>query len=147
MATHRPRQAGARVLEPLAGGELGPDTVLDRSTHPPGLNRAQFVLDTPTTADLMESYPVYLVSEELAALLDAASLSGFHFDDAEVFPGENYLEDFGDAPHKQYRWLRPEPDVPDADVWITADFRLGVSARMWHTLQQADLRGCDVEPL
>jgi hypothetical protein len=87
MVTHRPRQPGDRVLEPLAGGELGPDTVLDRSTHPPGLNRAQFVLDTPTTADLMESYPAYLVSEPLAAQLDAAGLKGFHFDDAEVYPG------------------------------------------------------------
>ena len=72
------------VLEPLVGGELGPETLLDRSTHPPGVHRLQFLLDTPTTADLMESFPVYLVSEELAGQLTAAGLTGFVLEDAEV---------------------------------------------------------------
>ena len=87
------------VLEPLVGGELGPDVELDSSTHPPGINRAQFALDTPTTADLMESFPIYLVSEGLAAQLEAAGLRGFTLDEAEVLPSENYVEAFGDARH------------------------------------------------
>ena len=106
------------VLEPLVGGELGPDTVLDPATHPPGVNRAQFVLDTPTTADLMESFPIYLVSEALAGQLTAAGLRGFRLDDAEVLVSENYK-----------------------------DLRLCVSDRMMAVLERADLRGCDIEAL
>lgn len=135
------------ILEPLAGGELGPDTVLDLSTHPPGMNRAQFVLDTPTTADLMESYPAYLVSEALAELLAAGGLQGFELDDAEVFPSENYIEAFGDAPHKTYRWLRLQDGASDPDAWLGEDLRLCVSDRMMAVLERGDLRGCDIEPL
>ena len=135
------------VLEPLVGGELGPDTALDRATHPPGVDRVQYVLDTPTTADLIESFPVYLVSEELADRLTSADVTGFRLEDAEVIPSVEYTEAFGDAPHKAYRWLRPDPDATDPDVWISEDLRLAVSDRMWDVLQQADLRGCDVEPL
>ena len=85
------------ALEPLVGGELGPQTVLDRSTHPPGVERPQYVLDLPTTADLLESFPIYLVSEQLAARL--GSLSGFRLDDVDVVTGDQY----GSAPHKAYR--------------------------------------------
>lgn len=135
------------VLEPLVGGELGPETVLDRSAHPPRVDRLQFVLDTPTTADLIEAFPVYLVSDELAQQLTVAGLQGFRFDAAEVLRSDGYFDAFGDTPHKSYQWLRPERDTPEPDAWIGDDLRLCVSDRMMEVLQRADLRGCDIEPL
>jgi hypothetical protein len=135
------------ALEPLVAGELGPETVLDRSTHPPQVDRLQFVLDTPTTADLIESFPVYLVSRQLADQLTAAGLVGFRFDDVEVLASDGYADAHGDAPHKEYRWLRPDPGARGADVWIGDDLGLCVSDRMMTVLERADLRGCDIEAL
>jgi hypothetical protein len=69
------------VLEPMVGGELGRRTKLDTSTHPPVASRVEYLLDDPDSDDLIESFPVFLVSVELAPRLD--SLTGFALADAE----------------------------------------------------------------
>jgi hypothetical protein len=134
-------------LEPLVAGELGPDTVLDRSSHPPRVDRLQYLLDEPTTADLIESFPVYLVSEALVRKLEAAGLNGVRFDAVDVIPNDLYTDRYGDVPHKAYRWLRPDPASVDPDAWIGENFRLCVSDRMMEVLERGDLCGCDVESL
>ena len=91
------------VLQPLVGGELGQDVEFDHATHPPVIDRVQYVLDYPTSEDLMESFPAYIVSEALAERLVAAGLRGFTLAEAEVLPGDNYLALYGDVPHKTYR--------------------------------------------
>ena len=88
------------VLQPLVGGELGQDVEFDHSTHPPGIDRVQYVLDYPTSEDLMESFPAYIVSETLADQLVAAGLRGFTLAEAEVLPSEKYVAVYGDVPHK-----------------------------------------------
>jgi hypothetical protein len=61
------------VLEPLGAGQLGGGTLLDVSAHPPLVSRVQYVLDAPTSDDLIESFPVFLVSEALgSALMETA---------------------------------------------------------------------------
>jgi hypothetical protein len=135
------------ALEPLVAGELGPDTVLDRSCHPPRVERMQFLLDEPATADLVESFPVYLVSEALAAHLEAAELNGVRFDAVEVRPTDLYSDRFGEVPHKAYRWMRLDPPSGDADAWIGEDLRLCVSDHMMELVERGDLSGCEIEPL
>ena len=135
------------VLQPLVGGELGQDVEFDNSTHPPGIDRVQYVLDYPTSEDLMESFPAYIVSEALAERLVAAGLRGFTLAEAEVLPGENYLALYGDVPHKTYRWLQVAPRTPDADVWLDDAPQLCVSDRMMAVLEGADLAGAEIEPI
>ncbi len=135
------------VVQPLVGGELGLDVEYDRSTHPPGINRVQYVLDYPTTEDLLESFPAYIVSEALAERMTAARLPGFALDDAEVRPGDNYVALYGNVPHKRYRWLRIEPHTPDTDVWLGDELQLCVSDRMMAVLEEAELSAAEIEPL
>jgi len=97
------------VLEPLVAGELGDRTQLDTTTYPPLVRHVDFVRDLPTEEDLIESFPVFLVSEELASVLTAANLSGFQLDDAEGRPSAEYLAVHGGVPHKRCHWLRPPP--------------------------------------
>lgn len=134
-------------LTPLAVGDIGRDTVMDPYAHPPMVTWAQIEFFFPTTADLIESCPVFFVSDELVERLTAAGLSGLLFEDAGVFLGEQYKEFYGDSLPKAYRRLRPDPDATDPDAWIGNGLRLCVSDRMWEVLQQADLTDCKVEPL
>ena len=64
-------------LEPQVAGELGIDTVLDTSTHPPKVKRLDFVLDQPENDELITSFPVFLISEGLGSRLKKAHLDGF----------------------------------------------------------------------
>jgi len=132
------------VIEPHVAGELGDGTCLDPSTHPPRVSSVEYVLDTPRAADLIESFPVYLVSHELARELVDAKLSGFSLDEARVVPSLEYLAAYGDTPHKQYRRLRLIPSA-EADCWLDERHLLHVSDRMMEVLQRFDLTYADIE--
>lgn len=134
------------VLEPHVAGELGIGTRLDPTVHPPQIDAVEYVLDSPSADDLIESFPVFLVSEELGTRLEAAKLHGFALADADVVASPEYRAAYGAAPHKPYRWLRIQPTAA-ADCWTDRTGRLCVSDRMMRVLQQADLSNCEIEPL
>jgi hypothetical protein len=127
------------ALEPHVAGELGPATdFYDRTTHPPGVRDVEYVLDHPDTDDLIESFPVYLVSERLAARL--SEFPGLGFEPVDVRPGDNYLELHGDVPHTRYVRLLPGGE----DAWLGDDLLLCVSDRL-AVLRDFDLGRCDAE--
>ena len=132
------------VLEPLVAGELGDGTQLDATTHPPLVRHVEFVLDLPTDEDLIESFPVFLVSESLGHALASANLTGFWFDDADVRPSTEYLAAYGAVSHKRYRWLRPQCRPHSSDCWLDERHRLCVSDRMYAVLSQHRIDGCAV---
>jgi hypothetical protein len=134
------------VLEPLVAGQLGDGTELDSSTHPPDVLKLEYVLDAPAEEDLIESFPVFLVSEELAAALLAANLHGFRVDEAEVRKSDRYALRHGDLPHKRYRWLRPVPSG-SADCWLDEHSRLCVSERMYAVISSHRIERCEVAEL
>jgi hypothetical protein len=134
------------ALEPLVAGELGEGTELDTHEHPPLARKVEYVLDAPVSADLIESFPVFLVSVELAQRLQAAHIEGFALDEAKVVASREYEALHEQAPHKEYLWLRLTAGR-DADCWLDDQYRLCVSDRMFEVLQASDLEGCEVEPV
>jgi hypothetical protein len=131
-------------IEPHVAGELGEGTILDTSSHPPSVSAVEYVLDSPDADDLIESFPVVLVSERLAERLVADGLQGIAIADAEVVPSAEYRAMFGKAPHKAYRWLRVDPAGIDADAWLDDANILCVSDRMMATLHGHDLSRCTI---
>lgn len=134
------------TLEPLVADELGEGTRLDATTHPPEVEAVEYVLDTPTEDDLIESFPVFLVSESLADQLADAQLRGFTLEEAQVIPSREYFEVWGSAAHKRYRWLRLKSS-PQSDTWLDESYRLCVSDRMMAVLREGVLDGCDITRL
>jgi hypothetical protein len=129
------------VLDPHVAGELGPGTVLDRSRHPPGVSELEYVLDDADTDDLIESFPVFLVTERLAARLADGTFAGFILEPATVQPGP---EPAAAAPGSYRRLVPVEGAAAQPDVWLTDEYRLGVSDRLMEALREFDLRRCDV---
>jgi len=131
----------AYVVEPHVAGELGPGTSLDTSTHPPHVSSVEYVLDTPGTDDLIESFPVFLVSDELARELERANLTGFDLAEARVVPSLGYQDMYGDTPHKHYHWLKLTPSVKP-DSWLDEEHRLNVSDQMMEVLRRFERVEC-----
>jgi hypothetical protein len=134
----------AYVLDPFVAGQLGERTDLDASTHPPVVRHVDYVVDLPTDEDLIQSFPVFLVSEDLAVALAAANLTGFRLDDADVRPSDQYrVLGGGDAPPKPYRWLRLVSSEV-ADCWLDEGYRLCVSDEMYAVLSSHKIERCEV---
>ena len=127
------------ALEPHVAGELGDATVMDPSTHPPVVTDVEYVLDTPHADDLIESFPVFLVTQVLATAL--TGVAGVSFGRAELRPGDRYLETYGDVPHPAYVRLLI---AGGPDIWIGDDLLLHVSDRLMALLSEFNLTYCDV---
>ena len=72
------------ILEPEVSGEIGDSTVIDTSVHPPIVSYLHFVFMGWLGDDLIECFPVYLVSEHLAGALSAANFTGIRINDFEI---------------------------------------------------------------
>ena len=134
-------------LEPHVAGELGGATRLDPSQHPPAVSEVEYLLDGPEADELIESFPVFLVSTALAERLSVEGLTGFALGQATVRPGAEYTAMYGDAAHPDYLWLRPDGSAPSEDAWLDHEYRLCVSDRMMSALQQHRIGRCAIEPL
>ncbi len=53
------------VLEPEVAGQLGEQTVMDRSTHPPTIEKLHFVFDGWLGDDIVATFPSFWVSKNL----------------------------------------------------------------------------------
>lgn len=111
-------------LQPEVPGGLGPNTVMDRSVHPPIVSRLHYVFDGWPGDELITSFPSYLVTEGLAAKLLAAGLTGFTVDDVEVTTSEEFRERHPGVQLPEYRWLKP------TGVGGQDDFGTGERGRM-----------------
>jgi hypothetical protein len=134
-------------LEPQVAGELGADTVLDSSTHPPTVSRVHYVLDQPDTDELVESFPVFLISTSLGSRLQNAHATGFKLAKAIVRPSEGYRALYRDAPHREYLWMQVRGTAGRSDFWLDESFRMCVSDRAMAILETAKLSDCLVEQL
>lgn len=132
-------------LEPQVAGELGPDTDLDTSTHPPKVKRLEYVLDQPESDELITSFPVFLVSEQLGSRIKKADLDGFKLAKASIGTSDNYRELYGKARHRDYRWLHVTGTAGRSDFWLDESFNLCVSDRAMAILEAGVLSECQVE--
>ena len=87
----------------------------------------------------MAGFPAFFVTERLAARL--AEYPGLSFEPVTMTPSDNYVELYGDAPHKPYVRLLVGGG-PDA--WLGDDLILCVSDRLMTLLREFDLRRCEL---
>ncbi len=67
------------ILDPEVAGELGRDTIMDTSVHPPTVSNLQYELDTWLGDDVIQSFPCYLVTNRLKRKLESSSFTGATF--------------------------------------------------------------------
>ncbi|MQM26554.1 hypothetical protein [Glycomyces albidus] len=136
------------LLEPEVAGELGEDTVMDTSVHPPAVTRLQYVIQDWLGDEILESTPCFVVTEHLAGLIEAAGLSGYRLADAEVVLGED-AEELAEGPIDlpKWQWLQLTGTAGADDFGASANGSLVVSERALGVLRQGTLDNCDVEAL
>jgi hypothetical protein len=134
-------------LEPEVAGGLGEHTVMDRSVVPPRVERLHYVFEGWLGDDLLETYPSFIVSEQLATRLDGADLGGYRWRPCEVSVSGEFAELQPEVALPTFRWLdvwgKPQVD----DFGVEADGRLVVSDRALSALRLGQLEHCDIEEL
>lgn len=131
-----------------AAGDLGENASLDTSVHPPRVLHLHFAIDAWTGDDLLERFPVLLVTEQLAEALSASGMGAFELRDAEVTvtpEAEELLESAGIEAVPNFRWLHVTGTAGQDDFGVDALASLVVSDNALALLRGFNLDGCDVE--
>jgi hypothetical protein len=133
------------VLSPEVAGELGDNTILDSSVHPPKVFHLHHRFEGWLGDDLLEAFPCFLVSSPLAAALEEARLVGFSLDEAEVSVSPDFEELYPGRVLPGFWWLKITGEERHADFRLTSDFRLEVSSRALKVLRKFNIDNAVVE--
>jgi hypothetical protein len=120
-------------LKPEVAGSLGADTVLDRNANPPVATKVQYELESWRGDSVLESYPVFIVTEETERGIIEAGLTGAAFDEAEVTKAVTYQGIDKEVP--PFRWLKPVGEPGRDDIAQGSRGRMIVSARALAVLE------------
>src|SRR5437870_3724604 len=61
-------------VEPEVAGRLGPNSVLDTTVHPPVVSRLEYEFSDWLGDGIVETFPCYIVTEDLAGKISDAAL-------------------------------------------------------------------------
>jgi hypothetical protein len=130
-------------IEPEVSGQLGEKTVLDTSIHPPIVKRLHFVFYGWLGDDIIECFPVFLITEKLKSSLQEAGLTGYQISNCEIELSE------------EFEMLQPETILPnfywfkvtgkDQDDFKIYKNKLTVSDFAYSILNQFNLKNAVIE--
>ena len=140
---------GFHHVRPDPVGELGDNTVLDTSVHPPRVEHLHFEIDAWTGSDLIGRFPVLLVTDRLAESLTRSGFSSFELRSAEVTfapEAEEFRAAAGIGTFPTFHCLHVTGTPGRDDLGTTPQARLVVSDRALALLHDHNLTHCDTSP-
>ena len=132
------------IVEPEVAGGLGSNTVMDSSTHPPVVSKLHYQFDGWLGDQIVESFPVYLVTENLARRIVGLKLVGSEFAEAEMTVSPQFKELHPDRTLPKFVWLKVKGTAGRDDFGIAPDGRLVVSETALNLLRSTNPRALDV---
>lgn len=135
------------ILEPEVPGGLGPRTQMDRTVHPPHVHALHFVFDGWLGDQLVESFPCYLVTPDLAESLFAAGVTGFELAEVEIEVSDQFNEMYPDCVLPPFKWLRVLGKAGEDDMYITSENRLAGSQKVLDVILRTNPVGFEYREL
>ena len=126
-------------------GGLGPETVIDTSTHPPQVSSLHFIFSGRPGDQLVECFPCFLVTKYLARAFENSHLTGFELGDAKIERDEQSEELDPDLKLPDYFWLKVVGKLDQDDFSITEDYNLCVSQRALDLINKTSPTDLSVE--
>ncbi|MBX2921103.1 MAG: hypothetical protein KF746_02840 [Chitinophagaceae bacterium] len=133
------------IIEPEVSGQLGNKTVIDSTIHPPKVSLLHFVFYGWLGDDIIECFPVFLITQHLKTTLNMTTFSGFEIKDCTIDVSE------------EFRLLQPKTDLPSFfwldivgsahDDFKIVDNRLQLSSRAFEILKRLNLNNAIIKEI
>ena len=114
-------------VEPEVAGQLGEETEMDRSVHPPKVTHLQYEFHGWLGDDLLTTVSNYIVSEELMESITSSELTGCEVCNVEVAKSDEFKQLQSDTDLPDFYWLRIIGKAGEDDFGIADNNRLVVS--------------------
>jgi len=134
------------MLEPEVSGGIGEGTIVDGSTHPPEVTNLNYTFDGWLGDALLETFPCFIVTTDLAKDLEAAVLTGFKCSKVQISQSEQFDEVCPGLQLPEFLRLELTGRPGIDDFGLSADFRLVASERALVILNSHGIEDCGIEP-
>ena len=141
-------------IHPQVDGHFGRNTVfIDESARPIQIEKLHMELDSFTGDDIITSIGIYVVTDQLAGILQSAvpKISGISFADVEISKSDEYYwnqtKGYDYAPEQlpKFVWLKVSGEAGVDDFAKPSKGHLVVSERALHVLQSFNLEHCKIK--
>ncbi|WP_085681063.1 hypothetical protein [Marinobacter salarius] len=130
-------------IEPEVAGGWGENTRADTSVHPPVVHSLHYEFEGWLGDELLESFPCFLVSEQVGQALLAANLAGFSLEQVEISLSPQFLELQERPLPPRFYWLRITGHAGQADFGISESNLLVVSEQALEVLRRFSLNNAE----
>lgn len=134
-----------KCLEPEVAGELGSQTIMDNSIHPPLVKKLHYQFSGWLGDDILESFPCYIITKKLEDHINLSNFTGVKFDDLIVTKGETFVEMNPDIDLPEFKWMQVTGQAGVHDFGLAKDFRLVISNNVFDLLSNFNIAHCDFE--
>ena len=116
-------------VEPEVAGGLGPSTILDRSTHPPKVEKLEYKFEGWLGDHIVESFPVFLVTETLLGKMQDAHLTGYLVEDVYVTLSDEFWPLDSTLKLPVFKWIKIVGEAKNSDLFLSSDYKLVISEK------------------
>lgn len=132
------------IVEPEVAGGLGEHTVIDSTVRPPKVSRLHYKFDGWLGDSLLESFPCYIATKDVAQKLKAMHFTGVDFCDVEIEKSEQFRRLYPNRKLPDFLWLKIFGQPGKDDFGLDDDLRLVISERVLAVLKSQHLQNAFV---
>ncbi|PMS35921.1 hypothetical protein B0G57_1087 [Trinickia symbiotica] len=133
-------------LEPEVAGELGEDTVIDPTVHPPRVDKLHYKFSGWQGDAVLESFPCVIATQAASDALLQNGVTGVQFVEVEVSASDEFRDLYPNRELPPFRWLKISGEPGKHDFGIAGDLRLVVSEKVLGILRSFGLEHALTEP-
>lgn len=134
-------------IEPEVAGEIGGNTILDPSVHPPHVDRLHYEFNIWPADGLVETFPCLCARKDVADALKSAAVTGIEYRKMEVSTTDDVADDNPDRVLPPFIWLHVVGVAGNDDFGIGPDLRFVISERSLDIARPFGLEYADIEPI
>lgn len=134
------------AIEPEVAGEIGENSELDRSSGKLVVKKLHYRFDGWLGDELIESTPCFIITEQLAHLLEHAKVTGIQTDHVEVTTSEQFKDLYSNRMLPQFVWLKVHGTAGADDFGIATGMRLVVTERALNLLAPSIRNAASITP-
>lgn len=136
-----------RLIEPEVAGGLGERTEIDNTFSPPIVKYLHYEFDGWMGNDILESFPCYIVTEQLKKGIESEELTGITFDIVLVSKSDTFLELYPNKELPNFFWAKISGEFSKDDFFITEKNVLAISEKAYSLLKNYNIDQADIEDL
>ena len=134
-----------KTIEPEVAGGFGEDTKLDNTVHPPIVYQLHYEFQGWLLNDILETFPCFIVTENLKKAILEAALTGVDFDYVKVSASYEFKQLYPEAVLPTFNWMKIFGKAGQNDFGISDKLLLIISEKAYNLLSLFNISAADVQ--